>query len=346
MNKIFHNVIGARKNIISFYNMFAGRLLSNESHPRPFFLSHMLTNKCNCTCGFCYWKYPVSDELSTDEVVDLYKQASKIGFAHLSIWGGEPLLRKDVIEVAKQAQKTGLLVTLVTNGYYLPEKIEIANHIDTIALSIDAPDGKLHDEIRGRKGCFERAIDGMEKIKKDYPWVRRRLNCVVHNCNADMLEDMCRIASKIKALIYFCPIGKIESISGWQGEQQVNALNLDKKRLAEIYSLLLGLKKAGYPVANSEYMLKHFIKNQPEFKCFLPRSHLYVYSNGDVESCFKGKFASIKKQSLKEILKSKLFKEIIEMGDSCTLSCSCSEAIEGSGIWQWKYGSLKEWLWG
>ena len=340
----FYNVMGTKRNIKAFINMLKGRFFSTPQHPKPFFLSHMLTNKCNCDCGFCYWKYPVPGELSTDEVISLYHEAAKLGFAHLSIWGGEPLMRKDVVEVAKHARESGLLVTVVTNGYYLPEKIEIANYIDTMAVSIDAPVPELHDKIRKRKGCFERAIKGLDLLIKYFPGVKRRIDCVVHKTNVDYLEDMCRLAERYNALIYFCPVGKIESIDGWKGEEVVKSLSLSREELQEIYRQILGYKKAGYPVANSEFMLRYFIEGQPGFPCFLPRTYLYVYSNGDVESCFLGKFANLRERSLKEILDSNELKEIVHKSTTCNISCPASEAIESSGLWQWKWSSLKQWL--
>lgn len=324
--------------------MIKGRILSISSSPRPFFLSHMLTNSCNCDCQFCYWKYPVKDELKTEEVITLYREAAKIGFAHLSIWGGEPLLRKDVIEVAKEAKKLGFLVTLITNGYFLPEKIEVANHVDTIVVSIDAPLATVHDEIRKRRGCFEKALAGLELLIKFYPEVKRRIDCVVHKSNVRYLEDMCRLAEKYKALIYFCPIGKIESIKGWKGEEIVNSISLSREELKEVYLQILGYKKAGYPVANSEFMLRYFIEGQPGFPCFLPRTYLYIYANGDVESCFLGKFANLRERSLSDIIGSKELKEIGKRSTTCTLYCPASEAIESSGVWQWKFSSLKTWL--
>jgi MoaA/NifB/PqqE/SkfB family radical SAM enzyme len=338
-----NNLIGAQKQrLYPLYALLRGRLTSRPSRPRPFFLSHMVTNRCNCDCPYCYWKYPKINELSLQEIQDLYSQAHQNMFAHNSIWGGEPLLRPDIHEIVRASSENLMLTTVVTNGYNLEGNHRFARWTDTVVVSMDHPDS-LHDRVRKFPGLFERAWAGLERLRRDYPKVRRRICCVISSLNAHRLEEMCLLARRAESVIYFCPIGKIESIAGWLGEDIVKKVSRSPEETADDFREVKRLKKAGYPIGNSGHMIDFFIEEGETYRCYLPRTYLYIYSNGDVESCFLGTFANIRERSLSEILRSSNMKEIGEKSVLCKLSCPCSESIESSGLWEWKWESLRTW---
>lgn len=89
------------KNIAILNKFIQSKLITRK----PFLLSHMITSACNANCEFCYWKNRFSDELTYEDIAKLYQEAKKHGFKILSLWGGEPLLRKDVSEILKAAKK-------------------------------------------------------------------------------------------------------------------------------------------------------------------------------------------------------------------------------------------------
>jgi MoaA/NifB/PqqE/SkfB family radical SAM enzyme len=302
----------------------------------------MVTNRCNCDCPYCYWKYPKENELSLEEIQDLYGQARRNHFAHNSIWGGEPLLRPDIRDIARASRENLMLTTVVTNGYNLEENHRFAEYTDTVVVSLDHPDS-MHDRVRKFPGLFDRARAGLERLRGDYPKVRRRICCVISRLNANRLEEMCRFAREVGSVIYFCPIGKNESISGWQGEDEVREVSRSPDEVALDFLEVKRLKTAGYPVGNSDHLIDYFVKDGGEYPCYLPRTYLYIYSNGDVESCFSGVFANIRENSLSRIIQSPDLREIATKSLSCRLSCPCSESIESSGLWQWKWAALRTW---
>ncbi len=118
---------------------------------RPFILSHLLTARCNADCQTCLWKMPASsrvDELSTEEVEALYREAAAAGFRALVMWGGEPMLRPDAGRLMRCAHELGLSTTLITNGWWLSERSnEVLPWTDRLLVSVDGP-AAVHDEIR------------------------------------------------------------------------------------------------------------------------------------------------------------------------------------------------------
>jgi MoaA/NifB/PqqE/SkfB family radical SAM enzyme len=95
---------------------------------RPYRLLDMkvyLTRRCNLRCLMCNaWAdgQDGHDELSTDEVIRAVTQARALGLASLKLFGGEPMLRRDVEEIVAHAAGMGIRCSLTTNGTLLSQE--------------------------------------------------------------------------------------------------------------------------------------------------------------------------------------------------------------------------------
>ena len=94
-----------------------------------------------------------------DEIYDF-------GASYFGLSGGEPLLRKDLPEIIGYAKKTGLNVSLITNGYFLDGKIfdNLVRHGVRVSISVDGTE-EINDAIRG-KGAYAKAISAMKKTSR------------------------------------------------------------------------------------------------------------------------------------------------------------------------------------
>ncbi len=97
---------------------------------RSHVISWNLTKKCNLRCEHCYIsagrisKAEARDELSTEECFREIDQICEVNSeALLILTGGEPLLRKDVFEIASYANSRGLWVVVGTNGVLITEEL-------------------------------------------------------------------------------------------------------------------------------------------------------------------------------------------------------------------------------
>jgi MoaA/NifB/PqqE/SkfB family radical SAM enzyme len=126
-----------------------------------------LTNRCNCRCIMCnYWKFPPGNELTTEEVRGILKQAKDIGIIGCVLYGGEPLLRSDIFDIVSYAHKIGMNTKIITNGLLLDKdkiKLLLESGIDGISISIDATSSLL-DEIRGVKDAHLKAISALNEL--------------------------------------------------------------------------------------------------------------------------------------------------------------------------------------
>ncbi|HEX9653029.1 MAG TPA: radical SAM protein, partial [bacterium] len=127
-------------------------------------------NQCNAKCLTCQdWQGRIDPTLlNTAEGKRLIRELADSGVLHLCFSGGEPLLRRDLIDLINYAKKQGLTTSLMTNGLILTERRarELANaKLDTVFISLDAADPKLNDEIRGLRGYFNLAMSAIDNVK-------------------------------------------------------------------------------------------------------------------------------------------------------------------------------------
>lgn len=149
---------------------FAAGLLKKK----PFQCLVQLTNRCNMRCSFCdFWPngVPRRDELSTDDYRRLARELSGVGTFIVSIEGGEPFVRPDLMDIV-EAFGRDHLPTLFTNGWYVTRDSArelFARGVSVVAVSVDYPDAARHDAKRGLDGAFARAIRAVELLREAAP---------------------------------------------------------------------------------------------------------------------------------------------------------------------------------
>ncbi len=139
----------------------------------PQIISWNLTRKCNLACEHCYLDAsPFRDrrgELSTEECLAVVDQVSSVSpGALLILSGGEPLLRPDLIPIARHASDMGLFVVLGTNGTLLTKRtcngLKDAG-VRGVGVSIDSLDPQRHDAFRRMPGSWRRAVRALEVLQ-------------------------------------------------------------------------------------------------------------------------------------------------------------------------------------
>ncbi|MCF6200872.1 MAG: radical SAM protein [Hydrogenimonas sp.] len=127
------------------------------------------TNRCNLSCRHCYsYADPNSEDfLTTETIMRTIPELKKAGVKFVIFSGGEPLIRRDIFEIADAMREQGVMTYLSTNGLYLNEKnvdrvIETFNYI---GISIDGIE-EIHDRFRGLEGAYRKSLDAIELIQK------------------------------------------------------------------------------------------------------------------------------------------------------------------------------------
>ena len=163
-----------------------GFLKFKTGRPTPLFASYNVTGKCNMRCTFCEWWKNDIPELSTKQALAAIDAVCSLGVPFFDLSGGEPLLRKDLVVLAKRVAAHGCLVSINTNGTLLDKNRvgEVADVFDTVVVSLDGPK-EFHDKIRGVPGTYEKAVNALELLKAK--GVRTGVNSVATPWNMNIL---------------------------------------------------------------------------------------------------------------------------------------------------------------
>ncbi len=166
----------------------------------PFMLQMMLTTKCNLRCKMCgVWRAD-EKELDTFYVKKVIDDAYTMGnLREVYFTGGEAFLRPDIYRLIKYVKDyyRDVRVTVNTNGMILTKKnidkiIDLG--LDTLGISIDSPDPKIHNALRGEH-VLESVVEAVNYInaeKKRRNKIYPRLNtcCIIMEQTLDTISGM------------------------------------------------------------------------------------------------------------------------------------------------------------
>lgn len=166
--------------------ILSGFLKFKARRPTPLFASYNVTGRCNMRCVFCEWWKTVTPELPTKKAIASIDAVCSLGVPFFDLSGGEPLLRKDIITLAKRVSSHGCLVSMNTNATLLDgaKVSEVAKVFDLVIVSLDGP-REVHDKIRGVVGTYNKVMKAIKLLKAS--GVRVGVNSVVTPWNITML---------------------------------------------------------------------------------------------------------------------------------------------------------------
>lgn len=147
-----------------------------------------VTKSCNLLCRHCYSdsnNKTNEDELTTGEGKNFIDDIAVYGVPVILFSGGEPLMRKDIFELAEYAKIKGLRVVFSTNGSLINN--DAAKKMKEIGvsyagISIDGVE-KTNDYFRQTKGIFKKTIEGLNYCKKHE--IKVGLRFTIHKGNKD-----------------------------------------------------------------------------------------------------------------------------------------------------------------
>lgn len=158
----------------------------------PLGFEWLVTGRCNAKCVFCIYERYKSElnELASKEAFNLIKEMSDLGTLAVTLSGGEPFLRTDLLQLVRELRDRNVFVTLITNGYLLDTNSvrSLRNDDVTVKVSIDSMDGNVHDYLRGLPGLQKRVLKGLNLLVSE--GVDVEVNTVVTRYNLMGLNKM------------------------------------------------------------------------------------------------------------------------------------------------------------
>jgi MoaA/NifB/PqqE/SkfB family radical SAM enzyme len=259
-----------------------------------------------------------NEDMSTEQVFNLLDAAYACGMRGYYLFGGEPTVRRDIGTIVDYAKNRGFLTTMNTNGSLLSTKAEELHNIDVAFVSLDYFND-YHDFIRSKPGSFKEVMDGIEKIRKA-GHTRVVLVTTISSLNYEAIEPMAKLARDLHVGISYNsvePTVKLGFEAG-RSESPVQEYGLTKEQLQTFYVKLLKLKQKGYPLMETEVVLKHFVEGRP-WRCQFPQMFVYVSADNKIFSCTYDHTYDLEDGSFDDYFSSKLFQDHIKRAEKCNI---------------------------
>jgi len=265
------------------------KLKINHLYELPKYVQINPTHKCNLPCKHCgnstiYKREWEISELSIWEWKKIILNMKNwLNQFYLNIGGGEPFLKKYIIELLRYCKTLSITPHLVTNGTLINRDLAkeiVKNNLAKISISIDGLE-KTHDNLRGI-GNFKITLGAIKYIRqfdKNFPIY---IDTVIWKNN---IKDLIPLAHWIKAnnlnISFQALVGSIKNKS--------NLFPKSEKKLSKIIDKLIKLKIQGYPIDNSIYELnvlkKYYNKKWDLIEGKCRANHIKIQPNGDVFIC-------------------------------------------------------------
>lgn len=160
----------------------------------PLYVQFVVTNSCNQRCSYCNIPNLGGKDLSLEEITGLIGQLRRLGTRRVVLLGGEPLVRPDIGEIIRLMKRQGMFVGMVTNGWFVPSRIDEIRQLDTIAVSLDGAEPE-NDAVRG-EGSFKKAVEALEAISA--AGMARFLSSTIVRSNLASLDTILELADRFR----------------------------------------------------------------------------------------------------------------------------------------------------
>lgn len=318
-------------NLFDWARNFYTSLSYNDKYGRakiPFRYFLELTYRCNLMCPYCYvGSERNKQELTTEEWKNVIDQFPFYSIATLV--GGEPLIRKDFIDIFAYTSKKLLnKVHVVSNGILINDEIIkafIKYKLLLLSVSLDGY-GENHNKNRNKEGIFDKIISNLENLKSQKPKQMVDIKTIVLENNLDDLVKLYRLCEEMN--FEFLSISFLRNNNWKQSsilqESFIPEFNADYpiepyfdiEHFKEVYREIESIKgktklrfspKFEYS-ENPIHAIEEFFKTDKEtpiqkiYKpCTFPYNNMFINPEGFVYPCLSQKIGNVKEKTLKEL---------------------------------------------
>lgn len=193
------------------------------------YLRISLTDKCNLRCIYCMEEkgndfFDEEEKLTKDEICKIVNGCSKLGIKKIRLTGGEPLVRKDIVELVEAINKIEGIdeIYLTTNGILLEDKVHILKKagLKGVNISLDSLKDEMFNKLT-RLGELKKVLKSIDKCLEH--GINVKLNVVmIKGINEDEILDFVKLTldkSMDVRFIELMPIGVGSKFKGVSNEE-------------------------------------------------------------------------------------------------------------------------------
>lgn len=277
---------------------------------RPLQLTFFVTRKCNARCPFCFYlngaapPASAAGELTLEEIGRVARSLGPLLW--LAFSGGEPFLRKDLVEISRvfYAHNRPAIMLYPTNGL-LPELIhrrteqilsDCPQSTVVVKLSLDGI-GADHDALRRTPGGFARVLQTYRRLAgllDEYPNFELGINTVFLSENQDKMDgiiDFVGTLAHVKTHTISLARGALadpryQAVDADKYRRAVARLETNlKNRTANIYRFRGARLKAAQDILQRRLIHRTVIEQRRQIPCYAGRLNLVLTETGEVYPC-------------------------------------------------------------
>lgn len=261
----------------------------------PFQISIRVTEQCNQNCTYCIDDYDRKGvpPPSKEQLFTLIDEFAELGTRHITLVGGEPLLRDDIVDIIQHIKKHNIHCSLTTNGRLINQRIEILQHLDLLSISLDG-DRQEHDAYRG-EGSHAAAIHALQLAREHN--VPVLIICTVTNKTDHQLKYLINLIEKYHCRLTFEVLNPIFHKDGSitlrqedMGKEAVNTLleywrNHSHPRIWASDSVLKYIQNWPFTYKTFRIFKKQIPDDFHPIRCYAGKYSVYVETNGNLVPC-------------------------------------------------------------
>ena len=259
------------------------------------------TKRCNLNCEHCYLGTELNkpDGLSTKDIKNILEKLRYLNIKVIVFTGGEPFLRKDIIEIIDYAKKLRFRdIRIMTNGILIDPKIIkfLKNSDIEVYISLYGHCARIHEKITRKKGSFRKTLNTIKKLKAK--GVKIIINHLLLSINIENTVDMIVLSKILGVYVSF----SYELLPRF-GYKKYSKYAIKEEDIKIIESLKKSNKK--FKLDN-----KHNLKKKKI--CRFLSKIFAINSEGFIipEVLFPMKIGDLKKESIHNILNSKKYNDL------------------------------------
>lgn len=246
-----------------------------------------VTHKCNLRCIYCHKEGEVSpeEEMTLEEIKRICNAFHSLGIKKVKITGGEPLLRKDIVEIIHSMPEFRE-ISMTTNGCFLAAKAyELAEvGLSRVNVSLDTLNDEKYHKITGGKGV-EKVIDGIFAAY-DAGLTPVKINMVVmKGINENEVEELLNFTSKfnrdgVNVILQLIELMKTFGFDEYYAD--ITPIEEKYSREAKAVVIREMHKRRQYAIGNSAI---EFVKPLDNSEFCMHCSRIRVTSDGKIKPC-------------------------------------------------------------
>jgi cyclic pyranopterin phosphate synthase len=253
-------------------------MVLKDEYERPLLnLRIAVTKRCDLNCAYCHGEGDQSPaeicpgEMTSDEIVRIVRVAATLGISKVKLTGGEPLMRKDIVEIVRGIASTpGLTdLSMTSNGTLLASVAEELHSggLNRVNISLPTLDENIYHKLTG--GRVQHALAGVRAAVNAGLCPVKLNMLILKEANDASVADMIRFAERTGAILQLIELEPInmssefystyhKSLDAYEAVLKENALKVESRPYMHnrrVYHLPSTRVEVVHPIENTEFCL-------------------------------------------------------------------------------------------